>query len=657
MKMFRTAASLMLLSALMIASAVDMRATSRFGVDLIHSFAGGADGANPYATLVRATDGYLYGTTSGGGTANLGTVFKMTVGGTETILHSFAGGAEGASPFAPLIQATDGNLYGTTYFGGPSNMGTVFRVTPAGVMSTIYVFAGGVDGANPRAALLQTTDGNLYGTTQFGGTANRGTLFAINTAGAVVGRYTFTGGFDGAYPYASLIQATDGNLYGTNYGGTISTFGRVFKLVGGVITVLHTFASGAADGANPGAGLVQGTDGNFYGTTLFGGASNNGTAFKMTPAGAVTILNSFTGGFDGANPSAALIQTAGGSFYGTARVGASGYGTVFKINPAGALTVLHTFTGGADGADSSAALFKATANGKIYGTTSFGGESGFGLVFRLPSSTPGDFDGDGKADITIFRPSTGTWWIDGSSASSTDVWGEAGDVPVAGDYDGDGKADVAVFRPSNGTWYIRYSSGVSLPAPVWGGTGDIPVPGDYDGDGLTDVVVFRPSTGTWYIDYSSGVSLPAPVWGGTGDIPVPGDYDGDGITDVAIFRPSTGTWYIKYSSGVSLPAPVWGGTGDIPVPGDYDGDGITDVAIFRPSTGTWYIKYSSGASIPAPVWGGAGDIPVPGDYSGNGTTAIAVFRPSSGAWLFRASPAVSWGANGDIPILKAPAVN
>jgi hypothetical protein len=237
------------------------------------------------------------------------------------------------------------------------------------------------------------------------------------------------------------------------------------------------------------------------------------------------------------------------------------------------------------------------------------GSPGSSLTFLLGVSATGDFDGDGKADITVFRPSTGTWYVRGNT---TYVWGGTGDIPVVGDYDGDGKADVAVFRPSTGTWYIVLSStgiGVSY---TLGGVGDIPVPGDYDGDGKTDLAVFRPSSGMWYMVLSSTGTRIAYTWGGAGDIPVPRDYDGDGKADIAVFRPSTGTWYRVLSSTGTGIAYTWGGLGDIPVPGDYDGDGKADIAVFRPSTGMWYIVQSSTGTGITDIWGGTGDIPILG---------------------------------------------
>ena len=663
MKTLRVGPCLTLFCALIIAAPAEA-ASSRFGVDVPHSFGSGTDGAVPSAAVMQATDGNFYGTTSSGGASGHGTVFKMTPGGAVSILHSFTGGADGSSPLAALIQATNGTFYGTTSAGGAFGMGTVFTMTPAGAFATLYTFTGGADGANPVAAVLEANDGNFYGTTQLGGMANRGTLFEINAAGAFTTLYTFTGGADGAYPYAPLIQATDGSLYGTNYGGTISTFGRAFKwaLASSNLSVVHTFASGAVDGANPTSALLQALDGNFYGTTLFGGASNNGTAFRMTPDGTVTLLHSFTGGIDGGSPYSPVIQTADGSLYGTTKVSASAYGTVYKLSLPGALTVVHTFTGGGDGAVPSAPLVQASS-GKLYGTASFGGAFGSGVVFRLPASSPGDFDGDGKADITIFRPSTGTWYelLSGTNYTTAEgiQWGNGLDKPVPGDYDGDGKVDIAVFRPSNGTWYITYSSTGTGVGVQWGNGNDVPVPGDYDGDGKTDIAVFRPSSGTWYIVYSSTGTAVGVQWGNGNDVPVTGDYDGDGKTDIAVFRPSSGTWYIVYSSTGTAVGVQWGNGNDVPVAADYDGDGKTDIAVYRPSNGTWYIVYSSTGSAAGFQWGNANDVPVPGDYNGDGRTDIAVFRPSNGTWYLLYSgtgttAGFQWGNGNDVPILKRP---
>ncbi len=260
-----------------------------------------------------------------------------------------------------------------------------------------------------------------------------------------------------------------------------------------------------------------------------------------------------------------------------------------------------------------------------------------GVVAKLkPGGAPGgaspDFNGDGSTDISVFRPSNGTWYVNGGL---TTTWGTSGDVPVACDYDGNGSANVAVFRPSNSTWYLQ-----GIGARVWGTTGDIPVPGDYDGDGFCDIAVFRPSDGTWYVN---GVTTT--TFGTSGDIPVPGDYNGDGKIDLAVYRPSTGTWYIHPSGGGPDIVTVWGTNGDIPVPGDYNNDGKTDVAVFRPSDGTWYVN---GGTTTA--WGTSGDIPAPGDYTGDGTTDIAVFRPSTGLWYVNGGAVTPWGTSGDIPL-------
>jgi hypothetical protein len=281
------------------------------------------------------------------------------------------------------------------------------------------------------------------------------------------------------------------------------------------------------------------------------------------------------------------------------------------------------------------------------------------LVSELGPVTRGDFDGDGKADITVFRPSTAIWYTRNSSTGtdSFSQWGLGGDVPVPGDYDGDGKTDIAVFRPSTGIWYIVNSSTGTPTFFQWGLSGDVPVPGDYDGDGKTDIAVFRPSTGMWYIVYSSTGTQAFFQWGLNGDVPVAADYDGDGRTDLAVFRPSTGIWYVVDSSTGTQAFFQWGIDGDVPVPGDYDGDGKSDIAVFRPATGIWYVMNSSTGTPGFFQWGLNGDVPVPGDYDGDRKTDIAVFRPSTGIWYIVSSSSgtrafYQWGLSGDIPIVK-----
>jgi hypothetical protein len=254
-----------------------------------------------------------------------------------------------------------------------------------------------------------------------------------------------------------------------------------------------------------------------------------------------------------------------------------------------------------------------------------------GTAFAVIAHQPTDFNGDGKADATVFRPSNGYWYVAGVASF---LWGTNGDVPVPADYNGDGKADVAVFRPSTGYWYIKGVGSV-----LFGTKGDIPVPADYNGDGKADAAVFRPSTGWWYL-HGIGSSL----FGTGGDIPAPADYNGDGKADVAVFRPSTGWWYVH-----GIGSCLWGTNGDIPVPGDYNGDGKADLAVFRPSTGDWFVK-----GVGSWRWGQAGDIPVAADYNGDGKADAVVFRPSTGYWYIRGVGSSRWGLTGDIPVAGNP---
>jgi uncharacterized repeat protein (TIGR03803 family) len=364
----------------------------------LHNF-DGTDGANPYVGLVQVTDGNLYGTTYFGGANNDGAVIKITLSGTVTTLHSFDK-TDGARPYAKLIQATDGNLYGSTYSGGANSDGTLFKVTTSGTLTSLLSLDG-TDGDGPGRGLIQAANGDLYGTTAQGGANSNtscdetcGTMFKITTEGMLTTIYSFcslSDCADGFFPFAGLIQAANGDFYGTTgQGGAHSCLagecGTVFKITpAGTLTTLHSFDG--TDGQWIYASLIQATDGNFYGTAFLGGTTNNlctygcGTVFKVTSSGAFTTLHSFDM-TDGGYPQSGLVQGTDGNLYGTTYFGGTnGAGTVFKITPSGTLTTLHSFdfTGGGNPI---AGLIQDT-NGTFYGTTEFGGSNGDGTVFSL----------------------------------------------------------------------------------------------------------------------------------------------------------------------------------------------------------------------------------------------------------------------------------
>ena len=318
------------------------------------------------------------------------------------------------------------------------------------------------------------------------------------------------------------------------------------------------------------------------------------------------------------------------------------------------------------GADAIVWTLSKQSNNKIIVGGEFkyvGGVPRFGIA-RLNSpvvtgKTPFDYDGDGKSDVSVFRPSENKWYILQSSNNAVveKVFAVAGDVPVPSDYDGDSKTDVAVFRPSTGDWWYQSSINNAQIPIHWGQAGDIPRPSDFDSDGKTDFIVYRPSNSVWYRFGSTGATSII-AFGIAEDKPLVGDFDGDGKSDPAVFRPSTGDWWYAASASGGQHAVVhWGQAGDIPVPGDYDADGKTDFVVYRPSNGGWYILRSGEQNYTILQFGTAEDKPVGADYDGDGKADVAVWRPSNGTWYLLQTTAgfgaVQWGASGDVPTENA----
>jgi uncharacterized repeat protein (TIGR03803 family) len=345
---------------------------------VLHAFAGSPDGRESDAALINV-NGNLYGTTRFGGISDKGTMFKVNSKGGEIVLHSFRGGY----PLSPLLVDSAGSFYGTTSYGGTSNFGTVFKMDTTGAETVLYSFAGPPDGARPNAGLVMDSAGNLYGTTSAGGASNYGTVFKLDTSNTETVLYSFTGGADGALPlYGSLVMDSAGSLYGTTERGGSLDLGTVFKLdSSGTETVLHSF--NGPEGGFPTSGVIMDNKSNFYGTAAIGGAHASGTVFAVDANGTYTLLYSFAGGADGATPAGGLVRDRSGNLYGTTFYGGSKHGgTVFKISGKGNETVLHNFKFSTDGAKPTAGLIM-DGKGNLFGTTSAGGASGAGTVFEL----------------------------------------------------------------------------------------------------------------------------------------------------------------------------------------------------------------------------------------------------------------------------------
>ncbi|HEX3430965.1 MAG TPA: choice-of-anchor tandem repeat GloVer-containing protein [Rhizomicrobium sp.] len=356
------------------------------GLTVLYNFAGSSDGGDPDATLIRDSAGNLYGTADYGGTAFAGVVFKVAPDGTETPLYSFSGGADGAQPFSALVRDKAGNLYGTTTMGGSANAGVVFKVDSLGTETVLHNFTGGTDGTTPTGGLLKDRRGDFYGTTSQGGTSNAGVLFKIGANGKYSILHTFTGAADdGKYPtYTSLLTDSTGALYGVTEEGGAANGGILYKLdKTGTLTILHSFMGGTTDGCNVlGTPFLDG-NGNFYGTTSSCGTASLGTVWKVSANGSETVLHSFAGGTaDGEYPLAGVIVDASGNMYGsTETAGASDFGTVYKVGPTGTFTLVHSFSG-TDGKYPYGGLIQ-NRKGTLFGTAWNGGTIGYGTVWKM----------------------------------------------------------------------------------------------------------------------------------------------------------------------------------------------------------------------------------------------------------------------------------
>jgi len=457
---------------------------------VLHNFVSPPNGSYPALGVIRDLQGNLYGTTNGaysdiggGGTNNAGVVFKIDACGSQTVLYSFTGGADGSSPNG-LILDFFGNLYGTTSNGGASGNGVVFKLDRSGHETVLYSFTGGADGANPNN-VIGDWKGNLYGTTNYGGTApgsnGYGVVFKIDTSGNETTLYTFTGGNDGAYPNINMAVDQVGNLFGTtNNGGTSGAgaagYGVVFKVdPSGHETVLHNF-TGGDDGAYPN-GVIRDFKGNLYGTAYNGGTSGSGGAgygvvYKVDTSGNETVLYNFTGGNDGGNSAAPVVLDWVGNLYGTTAFGgAHDAGVVFKLDPSGHETVLHTFTRGPYGNQPDEAGVILDEFGNLYGTTAFNAAGGQGAVYKLDASGNATvvYAFPGPAEGQYPRASGVIFGSDGHLYGATNYGGRHGaGVLYQMDADGDekvlytfdfitangfGQPDQGVIRDSDGNLY------------------------------------------------------------------------------------------------------------------------------------------------------------------------------------------------------------
>ncbi|MBS1792277.1 MAG: VCBS repeat-containing protein [Acidobacteria bacterium] len=645
--------------------------TTLAGVQIVNNQGNALTGGLSVSGTATLTDSIVTGNSApaanslGGGIGNFGrlTLTGTTVGGNSA---AFGGGIYTAGGLTIAGSVIEGNSSGGDGGGIYNNAGGTTG-QPVAVRSSIVrnnasgAFGGGFYNRDTLTLDDSTVTGNTA-VTNGGGAFN---VFLNNVGSALfnVNRATFYGNSANAAGGALANQAgtvkfTNSTLSGNTargVGGAVSSNSGGTVALSSTTVAFNTSTLGTGGGINNSGSSISADN------TIF--ASNT----AATPQRASDFNGTLaSGGFNLLSSTAGTVitgTTTGNRLDTSARLGP------LADNGGPVLThALRTNSPAIDGGNAGAGII-TDARGKtrpfdFQSIPNAPGGSGadIGAFERQAtdvdlSTTPFDFDGDGRTDISIFRPSNGEWWLNRSSSGATVAaqFGTGTDCPVPGDFTGDGRTDVAFFRPTTGEWFVLRSEDGSYFSFPFGASGDVPVPGDYDGDGKTDAAVFRPATATWFVLKSSGGTTIA-QFGAAGDVPVPSDYDGDGKADIAIYRPSNGQWWLARSIGGVLNV-TFGTADDRPVAGDYTGDGRSDIAFFRPSTGEWFVLRSEDFSFFSFPFGAPGDLPVAGDYDGDGRFDPGVFRPSGSTWYVNRSSAglliVTFGASGDRPLPNA----